>query len=102
MDASEGCAGSLAGDLVRRVDRRPAGAWIRDAWLEDEVLAMTARQFSELTGERCPILAALESGGEVVGRVYELPAVIGDRLRAEGFPVLTRFRLTADDGLELA
>ncbi len=75
---------------------------MRAAWLDDEVLQIVAAQFEDITGRRHPTVVALESGGEAVGRVYELPDVIGDRLRAEGCPVHVRWRLTTDDQLELA
>ena len=87
---------------MRRADRRPAGAWIRDAWLADEALGLIAGLHASLTGTRHPMLTALEAGSEVVGRLYELPEVLGDRLRSEGWPAHSRWRLTADDGLELA
>lgn len=87
---------------MRRADRRPAGSWIRDAWLADEALALTADLHEVLTGATYPMVAALEAGSEVVGRLYELPEVLGDRLRSEGWPAHSRWRLTADDGLELA
>ena len=101
MDSSEGCECSVAGALVRRSDRRPAGSWIREAWLADEVLQLVAAEYEALTGERHPTVVALESGREAAAFVYELPDVLGDRLREQGCPPHVRWRLTADDGLEL-
>ncbi|WP_338855431.1 hypothetical protein WDY80_14690 [Gordonia hongkongensis] len=74
---------------------------MREAWLADEALQLTARMYEELTGKREPTVVALVSGGEVVGRVYELPDVLRDRLVAEGCPVHVRWRLTTDDRLVL-
>ncbi|UAK38555.1 hypothetical protein K8O93_01810 [Gordonia bronchialis] len=86
---------------MRRVDRRPAGSWMRDAWLTDEATLMTAAQHEQITGQPCPLLAALEAGAEVTAHMWQLPNVIADRLRAEGCPPSTLFRLTADDELEV-
>ncbi|MGC5246423.1 hypothetical protein ACPXB3_05810 [Gordonia sp. DT219] len=85
---------------MRRTDRRPAGSWMRAAWLTDEALRITARLHEQITGETHPTLVALDAGREVEARVWELPNQVGDRLRADGVPAHAMVRLTQDDRLE--
>ncbi|MFW0789642.1 hypothetical protein [Gordonia sp. CPCC 205333] len=85
---------------MRRTDRRPAGVWIRDAWLNDEALQLTANLHERLTGQQHPMVAALASGKQVTAHMWELPDVVADRLRSDGCLPHQRFRLTTDDELE--